>query len=68
MPKALDQEHKSALSVSARPVSFATGGSYTTSRDTTRPPSASSMRSFSWRSVLYQVPLIRTHVPTGADQ
>jgi hypothetical protein len=35
MPKALDQEHKSALSMSARPVSFATLKTYTTRRDTT---------------------------------
>ncbi len=36
MPKALDQEHKSALSMSARPVSFATLKTYTTRRDTTK--------------------------------
>ena len=35
MPKALDQEHKSACSMSARPVSFATLKTYTTRRDTT---------------------------------
>lgn len=38
MPKALDQEHKSALSMSARPVSFATLKTYTTHRDTTAMP------------------------------
>ena len=37
MPKALDQEHKSALSMSARPVSFANLKTYTTRRDTTAP-------------------------------
>ena len=36
MPKALDQEHKSALSMSARPVRFATLKTYTTRRDTTK--------------------------------
>lgn len=51
MPKALDQEHKSALSMSARPVSFATLKTYTTRRDTTCLKNASAPQPLLLKSV-----------------